>query len=209
MPKSPTHHPPSSHDPIDRALRKPKQETPTPPKRRTSHSSITLFDARPIKKPRRLLHGALSIPYNDVQQFWQDEQAKLFFVFLPSDPTNLKYAERHRLLDRMAYGLNGNRAVESVTEDREGGRIPWTVPKVLVEFGSVDYRAAGRDCDGGMEEGEGRPVAPDMLPGVDEMTVEEYRDAVERGDERVAGDQLETWEWCLGIGTEWLGCRER
>ncbi|KAK5165426.1 uncharacterized protein LTR77_008955 [Saxophila tyrrhenica] len=172
------------------------------PKRRSS-PSITLLDVRPTKKQRRLHHNALSIPYNNAQQFWHEESLHHFYVFCPLDRTNLDEARRKNLLGKVVYGMLGNRTVEKLVLDQETG-IPWTVPKVVVEFGRVEW---GRSAE--VRGRKGRDVEPGVLPRGEEMTGEEWEEAVGRGDWRVAGEDRETWERCLEMGVGWLGYRER
>ncbi|KAK3051979.1 hypothetical protein LTR09_006933 [Extremus antarcticus] len=186
------------------------QRTPTErtsPKRRSS-PSISIVDERPAKKQRHLEHGVISIPYNDALQFYEEEQAQSFFIFCPLDKTNLLNAKRKRFMDRVVYGMNGNKVVENMVLDK-ATKVPWTVPKVTIEFGRIDWATECQEYSEWAKHSDGKPVGPKKLPRVEEMTGDEYEDAVEKGDGRVAPDHAETYGYCLDMGVGWLGYRER
>lgn len=163
---------------------------------------------REVKRQRRLYHGAISAPLNDAQQFWEEERQGFFYAFCPSDKTNIKRATKNNYLDRVLYGMHGNRVVEALIVDEET-TIPWSVPKVSVEFKSIDYNSDHQPHMLFTSKHEGMPVDPKKLPTVQQMSATEYEEAVARGDPRIAPYQFHTFEHCLDMKLGWLGYRDR
>lgn len=186
------------------------RETPNdgPSRKRSSEDGSEVLDDRPTKKSNHLRYGSLSIPRNDAVAFWQGEQKGLFYAFCPLDHTNLKRAVRHRFLSKVVFGMHGNRCVQALVVDEETG-IPWTVPKVTLQFERIDYKSEHQPSTMNYREEDGQPVSPSAIPRVDEMTRSEYEDAVETGDPRVPRTASHTYEHCMESEVGWLKYEDR
>ncbi len=195
--------------------------------KRESEDDLEITEVREAKRQCRLQYGLVDIPRNDAHQFWEEERQQHFYVFCPSDHTNLKRALKHNFAKYVMYGMHGNRVVEALVPD-DGSPIPWSIPKVTVEFKSIDYRSLDQPYTAIASRDEGLPVEPGRLPNVKQMSAKEYEEAVRRGRKRwsilcivpfadpsISGDpraapwQRYTYEHCLERNVGWLRYSKR
>ncbi|KAK3691823.1 hypothetical protein LTR37_018422 [Vermiconidia calcicola] len=177
-------------------------------RKRSSEDSIEIVDVREAKKQCRLKYASISIPRNDPDTYAKEEQQHLFYTFCPLDRTNLNRALKQRFLSHVVYGKHANRVVEALMPDEET-KIPWTVPKVTVEFKRIDYVSEQQPYTAWSLEGDGLSVGPKTMPSVKQMSRDEYEEAVENGDPRVASGQRSTFDFCLDTKSGWLPYEER
>lgn len=177
-------------------------------RKRSSEDSIEITDVREAKKQCRLKYASISIPRNDADTYAREEQQHLFYTFCPLDRTNLNRALKQRFLSHVVYGMHANRVVEALMPDEET-KIPWTVPKVTVEFKRIDYVSEQQPYTTWSLEGDGRSVGPTTMPSVKQMSRDEYEEAVERGDRRVASGERSTFDFCMDMKSGWLPYEDR
>lgn len=186
-------------------------ETGRPPqtkKRQRPHDlDTTITDIRPAKKHCRIAVGPLSIPKNDARAYRNELRQRLFFPYIPSDNTSSQRA-REQYMDRRIYGSGGHYTVEKLILDLET-RIPWQVPKVVLEFKRTSYLREEQECTRQAEQDDGVPVSPCTVPTPQQMSRMEYEDAVQAGDSRVALDAKHVFEFCQDAEIGWLKYEDR
>lgn len=110
--------------------------------------------------------------------------------------------------DRAIYGVPSQRNVTDLILDPET-KIPWQVPEVVVQFESIDYVSEEQEYTVQARKDEGMPVSPTRVPGLEEMSRDEYECAVEGGDSRVAVEGAHLFEFCRDSDIGWLDYGDR
>ena len=187
-------------------------ETPSPPGTKTlkrpRELSTIITDIRIVKKNCRIAIGAISIPKNDSRAYREELRRGLFYTFYPSDKTSVRYANRRQVWDRAIYGCDWISDIEKLILDPET-KIPWTVPKVTKEFKRIDYVKDQQEYSAQARLDEGIPVSPKGILGVEQMSRDEYEDAIEVGDSRVAIGGKHLFEFCRDTEIDWLKYEDR
>jgi hypothetical protein len=176
--------------------------------KRLRELSTIITDTRSVKKNCRLVSGAISIPKNASGAYRDELRRGLFYTFYPSDKTSVRYAKRTQVWDRAIYGCNRIGNIEKLVLDDET-KIPWTVPKVTREFKRIDYVKEQQQYSVQASLNEGLPVSPKTITSVEQMSRDEYEDAIEAGDSRVAIEGKHLFEFCRDTEIEWLRYEDR
>ena len=111
-------------------------------------------------------------------------------------------------MNRVVLGIQHHQLIETMVLDKKTG-LPWQVPKVTIEYKRVVYGEELQEYTEDSRGLEGLPVSPRTLPAVEQMTADEYIDAVEEGDVRIAPRDRCTYEFCQGLEAGWLPYKER
>lgn len=181
-------------------------DSPTETKtiKRPRELSIAITEARPAKKNCRLRAGSLSVPKNNGQKYEAERQENIFYTFTPSDKSNINRARDGGYMDRVVYGCHAHGVVEKLIVDARMN-TPWQVPKVTVEFRSIDYVVESQEYSERVKAEEGAPVSPTTTrPSLQQMSKLEYEEAVEVWDPRLALEAPNLHNFCQDTGIDWL-----
>lgn len=97
-----------------------------------------------VNKRRKLKgQGSINIPLNNAKAYKDARKANEIYVVRPLDDTSMQYALESGLMDKVVFGLWANAMVEGIVVDKETG-VPWTIPKVTVEYRRIDYAPTKR-----------------------------------------------------------------
>lgn len=183
------------------------------PRKRSSEAGIEVVEERPAKRNRQLQIHSISVPLNDGRAYEEARDRRDFYAFCPLDHTNMKKAVRDSHLNLVVVGMCWNTVVEGLVMDKETDgdepKLPWQVPKVLLEYKRIDYVSEDQAYSKHSIEVSGQPVSPTSLPDVQQMSSEEYEEAVQNADARIAVDDRETYDFCQEVEAGWLSYNDR
>lgn len=74
-----------------------------------------------INKARRLRFGSICIPLNDAQGYRLPLRTQLVYPILPSDQQQMNFVIQQGLLNKIVFGLWGNKVIEGLTLDEKSG----------------------------------------------------------------------------------------